>query len=87
MQRRTVFIIAAVCLAVAVLSVCISLFLSPSLAFMPLLLFFFPIGLFGRGGRGTAEVECDDDYCPECGYPVEPDDTFCTYCGRNLDRK
>lgn len=87
MQRRTVFIIAAVCLAVTVLSVCISLFLSPSLAFMPLLLFFFPIGLFGRGGRGTAEVECDDDYCPECGYPVEPDDTFCTYCGRNLDRK
>lgn len=80
-------ILAGVCIAVTILSVCISIFLSPSLAFMPLLLFFFPIGLFGREGRGSAECLSDDDYCPECGYPVEPDDTFCTYCGKNLDRK
>lgn len=83
MDRRAVYIIAFV--AILAVSALVYLLVSPGMAFFPFVFLFFPIGIFGRSSREKDRSE-ETEYCPECGYEVEPGEKFCTYCGRMLRR-
>ena len=80
MDRRTACITAAF-VAIPIASALVYFLISPGMAFLPFVFFFFPVGMFGRSRKDEPD---DAEYCPECGYAVEPDEKFCTYCGRML---